>query len=186
MADGEEILKYMKGLIQAHVPSELPAIFGTTDQAEKLLGIMGEWKKAQEGIRGKVYDDVRDFFFGDPIANRILTGRDLNDWTPVGYVTHPAPLGIFSPLYPLPLLVQAIEGVFELDNPEPKPDKEAEKKFEDYLEGLQERAEKKYATKLGLGKSYLELKMLEKKLEEAYKRKKDEIESSNYVPDYVI
>jgi len=166
---GKTVEDLKKEVVPIHATHEFPMISGTTDQAENLLGVIGEYKSARDGIKGKTYDDVRDFFYGDPIVNRIHTGRDLFDLTPVGYVTHPAPVGVTSVFYWTPLVVQAIEGGFELANPEPKTTKttEADKKFEEWLGGLQNRAINKYSTILGLKKSELELKIIEKKLEEA-------------------
>ena len=110
MAD-EEVVKWLKGLLAAHNTSEYPLILGTTEQAEDLLEVIGQWGSYKSGnIPGMVYDDMIAYY-NDGAPGNIITGKaeEAKDKTPVGVVTHPAPLDITSWLYWTPLVAQGIE-----------------------------------------------------------------------------
>jgi hypothetical protein len=118
MAD-EEIVKWLNRLAAAHTTSEFPLILGTTEQAGDLLEVVGQWKGYKNGnIPGMVYDDIINYY-NEGLVGNIITGRgeEARDKTPVGIVTHPAPLDITSMFYWTPLVAQAAELTYQAVKP---------------------------------------------------------------------
>lgn len=106
-----ELAKLISSIAAVHSTTEYPLILGTTEQAQDLLQAIGAWGSQREkDIPNMVYDNMLGYFNKD-IAGQIITGRaaESQDLTPVGVVTHPAPVDATSWLYWTPLVAEGIE-----------------------------------------------------------------------------
>jgi hypothetical protein len=113
----EKLARSTENMYPMHLPGKFPIQNGTIEQNKNILSVLGEYENIISGKadrQGKYFnDEIEKFFLNEGVTGRILTGSaDLDD-TPVGKVTHPAPIDWTSVLYPVSLGARFAEEFYD-------------------------------------------------------------------------